>query len=155
MTPEEYKPRDFQWSQRDKRWYKKHLGKSNLICGDDGCASLDVTYVIDRYLKSIGKPFLYPDQVIDLAIYTPDGRIYWNTVDKITKGAVIHTYNSKEANYTLRQVQWGPYYQHWVVKLGTLKDNLCYNSWPLVRQIEFFARPEWEPTGREIYYKIT
>lgn len=147
MNPKDYPVRDFQWSQRDWRWRWKKLGRSGLTVGGYGCASLCITYILDRFFKETGQRWLYPSEVVDSATYTPDGRLYWNTVDKLSHGALKHVYY--RGRYVLKEVYWSTY-RHWVVKLGKEEDNLCYDPWS--GRIENFSRPEWIPTGREIYF---
>lgn len=148
MNPADYQPREFLWSQRDLRWAYKFLGRSQLDCGHYGCASLCVTYVVDRRRKEIGWNFLYPNQVIDRAYYAdPTGKIYWNSAETLSNNRLVRIYNPLEANYTLSEVVWGTYH-HWIVLLN---GDLCYDPWDA--QIKKRIQPQWYSSDRFIWYK--
>lgn len=146
MNPSEYQPREFLWSQRDLRWAKKLLGASLLDCGHYGCASLCVTYVVDRRRDELGKGFLYPSEVIQKSNYTPGGAIYWNSAE-VLSGNRLKQSGKTGANYTLMEVVWGVYH-HWVVLLD---GDLCYDPWSgtVIKRVQ----PQWYPSGKYIYYK--
>jgi hypothetical protein len=147
MDPAAYQPRDFLWSQRDFRWAKKKLGASPLDCGHYGCASLCVTYLVNRRRKELGQGIIYPNQVIDKSNYTPGGLIYWNSAEILSGGRIKQTWKQSEAKYTLMEVVWGVYH-HWIVLLD---GDLCYNPW--TGKVEKRVQSIWYPSGRYIYYK--
>lgn len=150
MIPSKYQPRDFLWSQRDWRWRNKKLGASQLDCGHYGCASLCLTYIIDRRFKEVGLKFLYPSQVIDRSNYTPGGMIYWNSADIISAGRVKQVWRRADAHYVLMEVKWGNYL-HWLVQLN---GDLCYDPWENGSAcIKYRDQVYWRPTGRYIYYR--
>lgn len=124
MKPSDYKPRDFLWSQLDKRWKNMRLGQSMLTMGGFGCVTMDACYIINRYNKDHGLPRIMPDEVCRRSVYTKTGNFYWNSVTKITKGKLVQTYNPKEADYTL-VMTWLGHQTHWITLLN---GDLCYNS---------------------------
>lgn len=147
MDPKAYKPQDFRWSQRDKRWANKKLGASKLTVGGYGCAVLCTTYVIDRFLKDKKEKTLMPNEVIDKATFTPNGLLYWNIVGKITKNRLVQVYDKTKADYTLMMVWWGTM-THWVVLLN---GDLCYDPWD--GAIKKRKQPHWKTDGGFVYYK--
>lgn len=124
------------------------LGTSGLTVGGYGCATLCITYIMDRYWKDQGKPFMYPSEVVRKASYTPQGLLYWNTVDRLTGGKVVYSPTADGTRYKLMQVRWGAYL-HWVVLLD---GDLCYDPWD--GKIKKREQPIWLPTGRYIHFKI-
>ena len=86
MQPEDYKPQDFRWSQRDLRWSWKRMGGSTLTVGGYGCASVAANYAVNRAWKANNIPrFARPDEFVDYCNkkggYTSTGLINWNIVN--------------------------------------------------------------------------
>lgn len=153
MNPIDYKPRDFQWSQRDPRWANKKLGKSGLDVGHYGCASVGANYCVNRAWKALGiLRFARPGEFVDYCnthgFYTDNGMLFWTAVDYFSGGKLKYTPNKKEAWITMAQVRWGSYL-HWIVLLD---GDLCQNPW--TGAFEKRAQSIWVPTGRQIYFKL-
>jgi hypothetical protein len=154
MTPEQYKPQEFLWSQRDIRWGYKQLGKSGLLVKDFGCAGTAINYCVNRAWKTKGvQRFSRPGEFFDYAnthnFFTPNGMIYWNVADSFSAGALRYTTNKREAYITVAQVRWGSLL-HWRTLLN---GDLCFDPWQ--GKIIKRAQTYWVATGREIYYKLT
>lgn len=136
----------------------KQIGVSGRTAKDIGCAIFCLTRVYNLVFD--GNPLLRPYQFIDIVNknakeknytdwLTRGGNIYWNSLDRISKGKITHTYKREEAHFVLGCVQWGDI-THWVLKLGD--GTLCYN--PYGGTIEPFSNNKWHDTKREIYYKL-
>lgn len=160
MDPAQYQPQQYLWSQRDLRWKNRFIGKSGLTFGDDGCALTDLNYLNNRIQgKFVSRPgdFLsWINKKAASANYeaylTPGGQVYWNSLDEYSGRRVKnqwHPFGVGEKGYTLIQVQWGPYYQHWITALD---GDLALDPW--TGKIIKRKQPFWFPTGRQQYYKI-
>lgn len=123
---------------------------------DIGCALTCLPYIVSRHDGVDITPGKFLDWIAAKAraanfkdYLTPNGKVYWNSVDKFTGGTVVHIPSSTGAKYTLVEVQWGVL-QHWMVKL---RDGLVFN--PYGYKVEKLAQKKWALTGRFRYYKVT
>ncbi len=153
MIPADYRPQDFQWSQRDQRWSWKRLGSSGLTVGGYGCAGVGINYWVNRAWQKLGiNRFARPGEFFDFAnqhhFFDPTGKIYWNVADAFSANKLFNTLNPKEAWATMMEVQWG-HYLHW---LPLLNGNLCLNPW--TGHIEPRNQPIWKPTGKYKYFAL-
>lgn len=153
MNPKDYKPRVGLWSQRDIRWSWKRLGTSGAKMGPKGCAVTCLAYIVLRYYYDIEKnPGMYyrPGEVCDKAVFTPQGDVYLNTVDRLTGGKLLNSFSPDNARYTMIMVTWAGQ-THWVVKVGG-DNTLCFDPW--VGDIVPLHQSKWIVTDKQRWFRL-
>lgn len=147
------------YSQNDKRWSKKKLGKSKYTVGDSGCLVTAVQNGLTR-LKYFTNPGIFTDWGNDnKAFQDPLGYLIFDSLRRYTKGKYrlveSKTVPPNKKN-TLHEVYWylknGKITKHWVDQdTGRDAKGFIYviDSWDGVKKS--INQYNWKPTGRKIY----
>jgi len=72
-------------SQRDVRWRDKLIGQSRETIGQSGCTITCLSMLSDYYfgLKNPPDEYLRPDFLAEKLLFTPDGLVYWKSVNSV------------------------------------------------------------------------
>lgn len=114
------------FGQRDKRWSNVRLGVSRRTVGTDGCTTTTLSDAISFFFGIIKNPGILA-QTLD---YTPDGYIFWGSLEKVglrlvnrfrnyDKNIIINGLKNPNTTVSLN-VDGG---RHWVFALKSLPFN--------------------------------
>lgn len=126
-------------SQRDPRWVKFPIGKSDVTLGTDGCLITDLAYLMSRWS---GHEITPKDACAWFNItngFTPDGRFKWDWLKMWSGGGLVYQgTNPLRATYTLQWVQLGQL-RHIVTLLrnpANGKTDICFDPWELTNHVQ-------------------